>query len=198
VLFSASLVAELLPDRINDPQAVLHSALELRRLTSSALAEMRTLLLELRPIGITRTPLADLLTQLTEAVTSRSELQFQLFIDNLPLLPAEIQVTFYRIAQEALNNIVKHSQAQNVMVTLSATPPMDLDSLREWEGEITMTVRDDGLGFIPGTPKTGHMGLGIMGERASAIGAELKIESRPDHGSKVILVWKKTLKRQNV
>ncbi len=88
---------------------------KLQQLTRGALAEMRTMLLELRPSAVINTPLGDLLAQLTEAVTSRSGLPFQLFIEQIPLLPENVQTSFYRIAQEALNNVVKHAQARQVI-----------------------------------------------------------------------------------
>jgi signal transduction histidine kinase len=101
MLFSASLMAELLPQRLrHNPDAALQTAADLRLLTRGALAEMRTLLLELRPSGIARSSLGELLSQLTEAISIRSGLPFQLYVDNLPPLPLEIQTTFYRIAQE--------------------------------------------------------------------------------------------------
>ena len=83
---------------------------------------MRTLLLELRPSAVINIPLSDLLVQLAEAVTSRSGLPFQLFIEQIPILPENVHVDFYRIAQEALNNVVKHSQAKQVTLSLSKTP----------------------------------------------------------------------------
>jgi signal transduction histidine kinase len=190
VLFSASLVAELLPLRIRrDPESAMQSASELRRLTRSALAEMRTLLLELRPTAITKIPLGELLTQLTEAITSRTELPFQLYIDNLPPLPSDAQTTFYRIAQEALNNVVKHAEARQVIVSLSATPAIFAHSSDDWEGEIRLEVRDDGRGYTPGDQNMEHLGLGIMRERAAAIGAIFNIESQPGKGTAVTLIW---------
>jgi len=190
VLFSASLVAEVLPQRLRrDPESALQSAAELRRLTRGALAEIRTMLLELRPTGITKTPLGELLTQLTEAITSRTELPFQLYIDNLPPLPSDIQTAFYRIAQEALNNVVKHSYARQVMVSLSATPPIGARPVDGWVGEIRMVVKDDGVGFMLGDPSIKHMGLGIMQERAAAIDAIFNLISHPGQGTEVTLIW---------
>lgn len=191
VLFSASLLAELLPQRLRrDPEAGLQIAADLRRLTRGALAEMRTLLLELRPAGITKLPLGELLSQLTEAITSRSELTFHLFIDNLPPLPADVQIAFYRIAQEALNNVVKHAQASEVILSLSATPQFGSHTLDEWRGEIKMVVKDDGIGYPSEGEYSGHMGLGIMRERASAINAIINLESQPGQGTGVTLIWR--------
>ncbi len=118
VLFSASLVAEVLPQIWQrDPEMALQSLEELRRLTRGALAEMRTMLLELRPSAVIKTPLGELLAQLTEAITSRSGLPFQLFIEQVPSLPEEVHTSFYRVAQEGLNNVVKHAQASLVTVS---------------------------------------------------------------------------------
>jgi signal transduction histidine kinase len=192
VLFSASLVAELLPQRIRaDPEAAILSAAELRRLTHGALAEMRTLLLELRPAVVTKTPLGQLLSQLTEAITSRTEITFNLFIDNIPSLPPDVQTTFYRIAQEALNNVVKHAQASQVTVSLTAMPQMSTQGIDEWEGEVMMGIHDDGTGYTPGDQNREHMGIGIMYERAAAIQAELDITSQPGMGTGVTLIWRK-------
>ncbi len=124
VLFSATLLAEVLPKIWErDPQQGIQKVDKLRNLTRGALAEMRTLLLELRPSAVINTPLSDLLTQLTEAISSRSGLKFQLSIEKVPLLPESVQESFYRIAQEALNNVVKHAQAGLVTIDLSVSKP---------------------------------------------------------------------------
>jgi signal transduction histidine kinase len=112
VLFTATLLTEILPQIWRrDPQQGMETLEKLRLLTRGALAEMRTMLIELRPSSVVNTPLSQLLAQLTEAITCRSGLPFQLVIENIPLLPEEAQMNFYRIAQEALNNVVKHGQA---------------------------------------------------------------------------------------
>jgi len=192
VLFSASLVAEILPQRIrDDPETAILSAAELQRLTHGALAEMRTLLLELRPAVVTKTPLGQLLSQLTEAITSRTEITINLFIDNVPSLPPDVQTTFYRVAQEALNNVVKHAQASQVTVSLNAIPQMSTPGIDEWEGEVMLRIRDDGTGYTPGDQNSEHMGLGIMRERAATIQAELDITSQPGMGTGVTLIWRK-------
>ena len=189
VLFSASLVAEVLP-RIwrRDPEMAENSIQELGRLTRGALAEMRTMLLELRPAAVTRTPLGELLAQLTEAITSRSGLPFQLFIEKIPLLPDEVHTSFYRIAQEGLNNVVKHAQANLVTVSLSTSPdPFETD--KEQGGEVRMVIKDDGKGFSTQEGYKGRMGMGIIRERAAAINASIDIKSIPGQGTELSLVW---------
>jgi signal transduction histidine kinase/PAS domain-containing protein len=189
-LFSATLVAEVLPQIWRrDPERAMQSLEKLQRLTRGALAEMRTVLLELRPSAVTKTPLGEILAQLTEAVTSRSGLPFQLFIEKIPLLPEEVQLSFYRIAQEALNNVVKHAQARQVTVSLNETQ-REPDTNCPSGCEVRLVILDDGVGFASESAHTtGHLGIGIMRERASSIGAVLSIESQPGHGTQVSLIW---------
>ncbi len=189
VLFSASLVAEVLP-RIwrRDPGKAMQSLEELRGLTRGALAEMRTMLLELRPSAVARSPLPDLLTQLTEASTSRTALPFKLLIEKTPLLPEEVHAAFYRIAQEALNNVGKHAHASEVTLGLSARPLAAAEA-GEVRYEVRLVIEDDGLGFAPENEKLEHLGMGIMRERAADIEASLIIESRIGEGTRVDLSW---------
>jgi signal transduction histidine kinase len=189
VLFSATLVAEVLPQIWRrDPERAMRSLEKLQRLTRGALAEMRTMLLELRPAAVVKTPLSELLAQLTEAVTSRSGLPFQLFIEQIPHLPDEVHMNFYRVAQEALNNVVKHSQAQHVTVSLSATPlPLDVNDIPGFE--VKLVIQDDGVGFYAESDQVSHLGLNIMRERAAAIQATLTLESAPGYGTLVSLNW---------
>ncbi|MGD2049612.1 MAG: histidine kinase, partial [Chloroflexota bacterium] len=189
VLFSASLVAEVLPQIWRrDPEMAMESLEELRRLTRGALAEMRTMLLELRPVALTKTPLPELLAQLTEAITSRIELPFQLFIAQIPPLPEEVHTGFYRISQEALNNVVKHAQATQVTVSLSATP-ISPDPAGRARHEVKLTIEDDGVGFSPELRGQEQLGIGIMRERAADIQATLSVDSQPGGGAQVALVW---------
>jgi signal transduction histidine kinase len=189
VLFSASLVAEVLPQIWRrDPQLAQQSLENLQHLTHGALAEMRTLLLELRPSAVIKTPLSELLAQLTEAITCRINLPFLLFIEHIPTLPEDVHIGFYRIAQESLNNVVRHAQASQVSVSMSATPFVP-DPTQAWNGEVKLMVRDDGHGFDTRDEVTQHLGLAIMGERATAIGAALSIESQPGNGTTVTLTW---------
>ena len=87
-------------------------------------------------------------------------------------------MTFYRIAQEALNNVIKHAEATAVHIALLSTP----------EG-VELQIRDDGRGFDPQVIPAGHMGIGIMAERAKKIGGDLQIQSQPGRGADVSLVW---------
>jgi PAS domain S-box-containing protein len=178
-LFSASLIAEVLPELWNvDETAAKNSTEELRQLTRGALAEMRTLLLELRPSVLTQTRFEDLLRQLCEALIGRARLPIQMNITGMRPLPPDVQIALYRIAQESLNNIVKYARPKQVWV-----------DLQMGEGGVLMTVRDDGIGFDPTQLKPSSLGLRIMRERAENIGAELTITSQPGRGTEVAVVW---------
>jgi PAS domain S-box-containing protein len=189
-LFSASLVAEVLPGVWRrDPDEGEQGLEELRLLTRSALAEMRTLLLELRPTALVEGKLDELLWQLAEATTGRTQLVPIFDIEPVPKLPAEVQVVFYRVAQEALNNVVKHARAREVRVRLNGSLRPPDDGSERWQGRLALSVSDDGCGLDPEQVGPDQLGLAIMRERAESIGATLRITPRPDHGTDVRLVW---------
>jgi two-component system nitrate/nitrite sensor histidine kinase NarX len=100
----------------------------------------------------------------------------------------------YRIAQEALNNVSKYARASQVTISLRCSPPhpADIPSPSE-EGRgrtVELCVCDDGRGFDPDRVPADRLGLGIMRERAQAIGATLTIESQPGRGTQITIVWK--------
>ncbi len=183
-LFSASVIAEVLP-RIyeRDPEQGKQRLEELQQLTRGALAEMRTLLLELRPAALAEANLPDLLRQLGEAVAGRSRIPVDVQVDAAVGLPAEVGVALYRIAQEALNNVAKHSGAEHGQVRLHECGDDERPALE-------LVVADDGCGFDPDVVRPGSLGLGIMTERAEAIGARLQVESVPGEGTRIRVVWR--------
>ncbi|GJM40055.1 MAG: sensor histidine kinase YhcY [Ardenticatenaceae bacterium] len=181
-LFSASLIAEVLP-RLweRKPDEGRQSLEDLRRLTRGAMAEMRGLLVELRPLVLTDSELDDLLRQLGDALTGRTNVPVAVTVTGQGVLPAEVQVAFYRLCQEGLNNIAKHAGASQVTIDL------------EYEvSSVELHIRDDGCGFNPALIPSGHHGLSIMRERAKAIGAQLSITSQLDRGTNIFLRWTET------
>ncbi|HEY76314.1 MAG TPA: GAF domain-containing protein [Thermoflexia bacterium] len=178
-LFSASLIAEVLP-RIweQDPEEGRHRLEELRQLTRGALAEMRTLLLELRPSALAEAKLSDLLRQLAESITGRARVLVAVEVEGECDLPPEVKIALYRIAQEALNNVAKHAGASRVEVRLRCEP-----------GRVSLCICDDGRGFDPKSVLPESLGLGIMRERAEAVGATLTVESGAGEGTRVVVVW---------
>jgi signal transduction histidine kinase len=189
-LFTASLLAEVLPETWElDPEEGRQLLQELRQLSRGALAEMRTLLLELRPAALVETSLGELLRQLGEAVTGRTGVPVTVTEEQQGRLPAEIHIAFYRIAQEALNNVAKHARASQVTLRLGCSPGRS-GSLAETQPEgIELRINDDGCGFEPEAVPPHHLGLGIMRERAHQIGAILEINSKSGLGTEIRVVW---------
>lgn len=180
-LFSTSLIAEILPDLWEmDIDEAKKSTEELRQLTRGALAEMRALLLELRPTTLTQVRLSELVKQLCEAFLGRSRLPIELHIDGNYELPPEIQVAFYRVAQESLNNVFKYARATKVMVKLIIT-----------EVSVQFETCDNGIGFDTSVIKPTSLGINIMQERADAINADLEIKSNVGSGTCIKMIWNK-------
>lgn len=178
-LFSASIIADILPRLWQRNQLEAERRLhELRELTRGALAEMRTLLLELRPTALNNVALTDLLHQLAEAVGGRSRVPIIVTIQGEEDLPVEVRVAFYRITQEALNNVAKHAEATQATVFLT----MNFD-------RVELFIQDDGQGFQVNAVSGKCLGLNIMRERADEIRAKLTIQSQPGQGTIVHAIW---------
>lgn len=185
-LFSASVVAEALPRVMErDPEEGKRALEELRLWTRGALAEMRTLLLELRPAALIEKSLADLIRQLGEVAASRARVAVSFEADCECELPDDVKLAFYRIAQEALNNMVKHSRADRVNIHLIST-----------DREAHLTIADNGRGFEGAPYSNGQLGLGIMRERAESVGARLSIRSVPAGGTTVRVSWRMQAERR--
>lgn len=186
-LFSAGLIAEVLP-RLweREPKEARRSLEDLRRLTRGALAEMRSLLVELRPSALTDTDLDDLLRLLGNAFTGRTNIPVAVTVTGEAVLPAETQVVLYRICQEALNNIAKHAKASRVEI-----------DMRYVSGMLELSIRDDGRGFdISEHMLPGHFGLSMMKERADSVGALLTITSRVGQGTEIAIRWSKAAEKE--
>lgn len=199
-LFSASLIAEVLPTLWETDQAEGRQLLaELRQLTRGALAEMRALLLELRPTALLEADLRDLLRQLAESVSGRSGIPVTVSTessiapkDTALGLPDEIHIAFYRIAQEALNNVVKHARAKHADVGLrvsSGCEEGEAEFAPPGQFRIELWISDDGCGFDSAIVSPDHLGLGIIRERSQAIGAALRIASQPGTGTVIEVAW---------
>jgi signal transduction histidine kinase len=178
-LFSTCLIADVLPRLWERNQADGRQALnELHQLTRGALAEMRTLLFELRPAAFNEAELGELLKHLTQGIAARARIPITLTVDGERALPPEVKVVFYRIAQEALNNVAKYAEPSQVTVSLYCQPE-----------QVELTIADDGCGFDPASIAPGHLGVGIMRERAAAIDAVMELKSKAECGTQIKVVW---------
>ncbi|MGD9100633.1 MAG: PAS domain S-box protein [Anaerolineae bacterium] len=150
--------------------------------TQQSLKEMRLLVYELRPPALEREGLVGALHQRLEAVEGRTGVKARLVAEELVELPARVQKGLYRIAQEALNNALKHAEATSVVVRLRA----------EGEGatrQVSLEVVDDGIGFDPeAVSDKGGLGLISMRERAENLAGEFAVLAAPGKGTKIQVV----------
>ncbi|MEO8613069.1 MAG: PAS domain S-box protein [Chloroflexota bacterium] len=176
-LFSMTLYADALPQTWErDPKQVWPQLKEMQRMARAALAEMRTLFLELRPAGITKSSLAELFDQLIAAIQGRHKIQISCAVDVGYAFSEDVHIALYRLVQESLNNIVKHSQATEGSISLTTR-----------SGHLELRIRDNGKGF-DSEKITPGLGLGGMRERAALIGANLAILSEPGQGTEIVLL----------
>jgi PAS domain S-box-containing protein len=171
-LFSMTLISrsiEMLLDR--DPDAARGQLGQLRDLQREALAEMRALIFELRPGNLEQEGLVRALKTHAAALQGRLGLPIVVESDLPERLPLPAEEVLYRIAQEALHNVVKHASAHQVRV-----------DLRRVGDGVRLRVVDDGKGFDPDTVPDGHLGLAGMRARADRVGATFTCTSRVGEG----------------
>ncbi len=160
-----------------DPQKVADQVEDVILLAAAGLTEMRSLLFELRPESLETEGLTVALEKQAEALRARYDLEVEVQAGDEPAIPLAHKEALYRIAQEAMNNIVKHARATQVVVRLQQLPQA-----------VTLEVTDDGRGFDPTGKFPGHLGLISMLERATTLAGTLDISSTPDHGTCVRVV----------
>ena len=140
-----------------------------------ALREMRLFLFQMKPVDLEHEGLVSILHQRLAAVEGRADIKARLLTDDKINISLEKQTVLYYIAQEALNNVLKHANAKSVTVRL-----------KKKRSAFMLEVEDDGCGFSRKGLDKGGMGLRIMQERADTVGGEVKIDSTPGKGTKVI------------
>jgi PAS domain S-box-containing protein len=176
-IYSASLIAETLQVVWEDDPSQGRRGLEqIERLTRGALAELRTLLLELQPETLTDRELPFLIRQLADTMMARANTSITTTLLDDCEIPTEVKIALYRITQEALNNVVKHSQAHHAKINLEG----DCE-------QIILRISDDGIGFEPENPQIHGIGIRIMNSRVRDIDASLSITSRPGKGTEVLV-----------
>ena len=177
-VYSAMLIAEALPavwERDQDEGR--RNLARLQRLVRAALAEMRALLYELRPAALEAAPLGSLLDRLGDVIAGQLQGTVSVRTDGDLDLPPDEKLVLYRVTQEALSNIMKHSQATEATVDVVAG-----------DGIVTLRVADDGKGFDSGGVSPSGMGIRMMRERLEKAGGSLAIQSTPGRGTTITAV----------
>ena len=158
-----------------DLQQIAGNQTRLGEIAQQALQEMRLLVYELRPLALESEGLIGALEQRLETVERRAGIQARVLVEGEVELTPDLEEELYRVAQEALNNALKHAGATQVVLSVRAT-----------EESVVLEVADDGQGFDPAeTHDAGGLGLIGMQERADKIGGQLTIHSAPGEGTRV-------------
>ncbi|WP_394649738.1 sensor histidine kinase [uncultured Deinococcus sp.] len=146
------------------------------RLAEGGVSEMKALLFSLRPDALEEGGLVAALSQHAHALEARHGLSVHAELGAEPSLTPDTQAAAYRVAQEALHNVVKHARAGAVWL-----------SLRQEGDEVRLEVRDDGRGFDTAAAGRGTLGQRSMRERAAGVGGALRVSSAPGEGTAVVL-----------
>jgi signal transduction histidine kinase len=183
-LHSSTLMAEagLRLASTGDLERTRHYLGRLQDISQQALKEMRLMVYELRPLILRQVGLVGALQQRLDAVERRAGVDVRLVVEGAAdgvtagqeiQLAAEVEEALYRIAQEALNNALKHAQCSTVTVTLRLGEQIELE------------VTDDGDGFDIDVLDGAGIGLSSMRERAETLGGALNIHSAPGKGTTI-------------
>jgi len=176
-LYSVTLYAEAAARLVTAGETadVAEHLRELGTTARDALREMRLLIFELSPPALEKSSLADAIQARLDAVESRGGMAVQLQVEGTERLGRECRQELYQVAQEALNNALKHSRARTVRILLEYG-----------EQETRLSIRDDGVGIrLEQAQKGGGLGLRSMRERAERLGGTLSVEPSPTGGTVV-------------
>jgi signal transduction histidine kinase len=176
-IFSITLTAKsarLLLER--EPARAIVQLDHLQELAQSALAEMRALIFQLRPLPVEETGLVLALRQHVATLKSRAGLTVALQVEEEQRLLPEQEAQLFRIVQEALNNVVKHAHTDQAVVNLALT-----------NGRVLLLVEDQGVGFNATAiePSQETVGLSSMRERAEMMGGSFTVEAQPGAGVRI-------------
>jgi signal transduction histidine kinase len=171
-LFAAAATKSL---QTGDGARAVHYLTRLGEAAGRALREMRLMIYRLRPPVLAQAGLVGALRRRLELVEQRAGLETSFAAEEALALPPETEQALYHIAEEALNNALKHATATTTRV-----------ELRREEGELLLSVSDDGCGFDPAQVSSG-LGLQSLCERAEGLGGTCTIESEAGHGTRILV-----------
>jgi signal transduction histidine kinase len=138
---------------------------------------MRALIFELRPEALREEGLAAAIRKQAEGISARTEIAVEVRLPKKPIpLAGDVEEQVYRLVQEALANIAKHSRARNAVVRLRRSPRGH---------ELIVEVTDDGVGFDRSVPQPGHMGLRTMAQRMEQLGGSVMVDTGRGRGTRI-------------
>lgn len=177
-LFAISmLTSALLEQKKEVPQAVAEQVGMVEKMARHALGEMRALLLHLRPVHLEGRSLPEALKELLADIQAKHPMEVEWEIDeSIPRLARGIEDHLFRIAQEGLANVLRHSQATSVVLKFLCA-----------NKQILLKIMDNGVGFDTNKMKTSTVGLSSIQERATQIGGVGEIFSVPGKGTQIVV-----------
>jgi two-component system sensor histidine kinase DegS len=151
---------------------------ELSELAQASIRDIRRLIYDLRPVALDELGLVPALREHLARCELENDLVVEFAADGGERLPASVETAFFRIAQEAVNNVLRHARAKQVSVKIE----------RE-AGQVRLRIADDGQGFDSQLPYSGgHVGLWSMCERVEQVGGQFEVRSAPGQGTTVTAV----------
>lgn len=179
LLFSANMMTETLIINVDNGAIseadIVRQLARLNSVTKGLMADMRSLLLELRPEILVQSTLSELLEMLLLCTRGHTYAEISLEVAAVTL-EESVKLAFYRIAQEAINNIIKHAEATYVSIKVEKAAEA-----------VEMTLQDNGIGFSSETVPPDRFGLRNMQERAEGVGARLTLTSERGRGTRINL-----------
>ena len=162
--------------QVHDPSSLADELARAEEVAHAGLNEARSAIAQMRSHSVRDTGLGPALSNAVERFKDRTGLHVELTIDGDAARFGDDRAdVIFRMTEEALRNIERHSRATRVRISLQAPD----------RSHLTLMIEDDGIGFDPAVARPGHFGLIGLREQAQLIGADIAIESAPDRGAKL-------------
>jgi signal transduction histidine kinase len=176
IIYSAGFAMDFLKE---DPQLAVEEIDEVQQRAKDCLRELRAIMANLRPTSLDILGLEETILRYAEQFEDETDIDTLVDIKGLDHVPPSVELTVFRILQEELTNVSKHSNAKSVRIKTETS-----------EGDLILTVEDDGIGFdsrvVAMEQESGkHLGLMAIRERAELLGGDLAIVSVPGMGTRV-------------
>jgi signal transduction histidine kinase len=178
-LYFLALKTDLLRQQFAENDTIVSELREMGQTTRKTIREIRRTIFALRPLDWSETGFIPGLESFIRGFAEQTSWQTAVHIDKTLAIPSRLEPTIFRLIQESMNNVAKHSEANKVTVSLFATRPTGLK----------LTVEDNGLGFLATTANNRGLGLKQMEARVTAVGGTFHIASEPDSGTLVTAVF---------
>jgi signal transduction histidine kinase len=178
IIYSAGFALDFLKE---DPSLAVEEVEEAQQRAKDCLRELRAIMSDLRPTPLEILGLKETIMRYAEQFEEEYAIETSVDLKGLDSIPPSVELTVFRILQEELTNVRKHSGADTVKISLETS-----------QGDVVLTVEDDGVGFDPemlqAAQESGeHMGLVAMRERAELLGGNLSVDSQPGEGTRVVV-----------